>query len=374
MRLRTPLLVTSASGASGNGFGALLVFESDGSLPDVKKIWDGLVRPALCLTMAFHPVLDCPQICYSSRMSKPMLETIWLTLAAVAAPTLAYALPPAATWAVQGANHYTVRPNITYGTFNNYEAKLDVYQRRDAAGPQPTLIFFHGGGWIQGAKESSAMSVLPWLEMGWNVVNVEYRLARVSLAPAAVEDCLCALRWVGAHAKDFNFDLARLVVTGESAGGHLALTTAMIPASAGLDRQCPGGTFTTSQIPELPKLAAIIDFYGITDVNDMLAGPNLRAYAVEWIGSQPGQAEIARRVSPLTYVRAGLPPVLMIQGDSDPVVPYSQTTRLRDALTAAGVPNQLVTIPGGKHGNFSPEERIKIFTTIHEFLAKYHIS
>jgi len=218
------------------------------------------------------------------------------------------------------------------------------------------------------------MSILPWMEMGWNVVNVEYRMARVSLAPAAVEDCLCALRWVGAHAKDFNFDLSHLVVTGESAGGHLALTTGMIPTSAGLDRQCPGGGFTSNTIAELPKVAAIISWYGITDLNDMLAGPNLRTYAVEWFGSIPDQAVIAKRVSPLTYVRAGLPPVLMIHGDSDPIVPYTQATRLRDALTSAGVPNQLLTIPGGKHGNFSPEERIKIYMTIHEFLAKYHVS
>jgi len=79
--------------------------------------------------------------------SIPRILTTFLTL------STAYAqLPPAATWAVESANHYAVRANITYGTFNNYEAKLDVYQRRDASGPQPTVIFFHGGGWILGTK------------------------------------------------------------------------------------------------------------------------------------------------------------------------------------------------------------------------------
>ena len=301
-----------------------------------------------------------------------MFKTIWLTLAA-AAVGLAQ-LPPAATWAVHGANEYAVRANIVYGTFNNYEAKLDLYQRRDAQGPQPTVIFFHGGGWILGTKEASTMSILPWLEMGWDVVNVEYRMARVSLAPAAVEDCLCALRWVGVHAKDMNFDLSRLVVTGESAGGHLALTTGMIPESAGLDRECPGAGFTNNTVAPLPKVAAIISWYGITDLNDMLSGPNLRRYAVEWFGSQPDQEALAKRVSPLTYVRSGLPPILLIHGGSDPIVPHTQATRLRDALKSAGVESELLTIPGGGHGNFSPEERIKIYTTIHEFLAKYHLS
>ena len=292
-----------------------------------------------------------------------MLKVPLLVLLAASA---GYAqLSPSATWAAQGANHYAIRPNLTYGTRNNFETKLDVYQRRDVTDPQPTLIFIHGGGWTGGSKEGSLMSLLPWFEMGWNVVNVEYRLARISQAPAAVEDCLCALRWIGAHAKDYNFDLAHMVVTGESAGGHLALTTGMIPMSAGLDRQCPG--------PDLPKVAAIVNWFGITDVNDILDGPNQKSYAVEWLGSLPNKEAIAKRVSPLEYVRAGLPPVLTIHGDADPTVPYTHATRLRDALSTAGVTNQLLTIPGGKHGGFTPEERVKIYETIRAFLTTNHV-
>jgi acetyl esterase/lipase len=202
---------------------------------------------------------------------------------------------------------------------------------------------------------------MPWFEMGWNVVNIEYRLARISLAPAAVEDCLCALRFIAAQAKTYAIDTSRLVVSGDSAGGHLALTTGMIPESAGLDRQCPGAP--------LPKVAAIIDWYGITDVADLLEGPNRKTYAVQWLGSLPNREEIAGRVSPLTYVTSGLPPILSIQGDADPTVPYSHSVRLQEALDKVGVAHQLVTIPGGKHGNFTPEERTTIYVAIHQFLA-----
>jgi acetyl esterase/lipase len=274
-------------------------------------------------------------------------------------------LSPQATWATEAQNRYTIKPNITYGIQNNFETKLDVYQRKDTTGPQPTIIYIHGGGWTGGSKEASVMSLFPYFEMGWNVVNVEYRLEKISPAPAAVEDCLCALRWIGQHAREYNIDPAKLVVTGESAGGHLALTTGMIPMSAGLDRQCPG--------PDLPKVAAILDWYGITDVNDILDGPNQKAYAVQWLGSMPNKEQIAKRVSPLEYVRAGLPPILMIQGDADPTVPYSHSVRLHAALDAAGVPNELVTIPGGKHGNFTPEERVRIHKATRDFLAKYHL-
>ena len=257
---------------------------------------------------------------------------------------------------------YRVVANVTYLTANNFDAKLDVYSRTDATTPQPTLIWIHGGGWIQGNKETATFNVLPYLEMGWNVVNVEYRLGKVSLAPAAVEDCLCALRWVIRNANEYHFDVTKLVVSGGSAGGHLALTTAMIPASAGLDRQCPG--------TDALKVAAVVDWFGITDVADLLDGPNMKTYAVQWLGSTPDRVEIAKRVSPLTYVRPGLPPVLTIHGDADVTVPYQHAVRLHEALSKVNVPNQLLTIPGGKHGNFTPDERTKIFVTIRDFLAK----
>jgi acetyl esterase/lipase len=258
---------------------------------------------------------------------------------------------------------YQMVPNITYLTATNFDAKLDVYTQRGAATPAPTLIYFHGGGWTGGTKEGSSLTFLPFLNMGWNVVNVEYRLAKVSPAPAAVEDCLCALRWVYRNAKQYNIDLTKLVVTGNSAGGHLALTTGMVPASAGLDRQCPGA--------ETLKVAAVINWYGITDVVDLLDGPNLKTYAVQWLGSLPNREEVARRVSPLTYVRAGLPPVLTIQGDADPVVPYTHSVRLTQALEKAGVPTQLVTIPGGRHGGFTRDETLMIYGVIRQFLTKH---
>src|SRR6266404_2683649 len=164
------------------------------------------------------------------------------------------------------SNRYRIVSNVTYLTANNWEAKLDVYVPREAGAPNPTVIYIHGGGWVGGAKETSWLQLVPYLEAGWSVVNVEYRLARVSLAPAAVEDCRCALRWVIRNAKQYNFDTSKLVVTGHSAGGHLSLTTGILPASAGLDRECPGS--------EDLKVAAIVNWFGISDVVDLLDGPN----------------------------------------------------------------------------------------------------
>jgi len=289
-------------------------------------------------------------------------------------------LPEAERWGAQVENAYEVEPNVTYLVANNYQAKLDVYYPPREKAAVPVVMTIHGGGWIEGTKEASILGVLPYLQMGFAVVNVEYRLARVSPAPAAVEDCLCALHWIGRNAQKYHFDLSKVIVTGESAGGHLALTTAMIPFSAGFENECAndddlGSRRHKGQWTDFrPKVAAVINWYGITDVADMLQGPHIRSYAVSWLGSAPNREELARRVSPLTYVVAGLPPVLTIHGDADQIVPYSHATRLRDALNKAGVRNRLLTIAGGDHGDFTADQQIVAYEAIRQFLAELGIT
>ncbi|HUP51234.1 MAG TPA: alpha/beta hydrolase [Longimicrobiales bacterium] len=265
--------------------------------------------------------------------------------------------------AVSISAQYRIVPNVVYGVSDNFETKVDLYLPRGQQTPAPTLIQIHGGGWVGGNKEANALRFLPYLEMGWAVANVQYRLGQVGLAPAAVEDSLCALRWVIRNAEQYGLDTDRIVVTGYSAGGHLALTTGITPASEGLDRQCPGN--------EPLRVAAIVNWYGITDVGDLLDGANMRSYAVQWMGSLPDREAVAERVSPLTYVRGGLPPVLTIHGDADPVVPYTHAVRLQDALDRAGVPNRLHTVPGGGHGNFTVAEYQDIYETVRQFLAEH---
>jgi len=282
----------------------------------------------------------------------------------------------AATFAAD-LSRYEVHTNIVYHTANNYEAKLDVYlpaRSTSAAQPTPVVIVIHGGGWIAGTKEERVFEVLPYLQMGFAAVNVEYRMAQVSLAPAAVEDCRCALHWVFANAKRFNFDPTRVVLQGGSAGGHLALTTGMLTPAAGFDRECPSGAENVwsgnATTDNDPKVAAIVNWFGISDVVDELHGANAKGYAVIWLGDQPNADEIAKRVSPISYVNKNNPPIITIHGDKDALVPYQQSVRLHKALDAAGVINQLLTVPGAGHGGFSYEQNQQAWAAIREFLKK----
>ena len=263
-------------------------------------------------------------------------------------------------------------PNVTYAKASNYELKLDLYLPRNRTRPVPTLILFHGGGWVDGQKERNVLYLLPYLELGWSAINVEYRTARQAPAPAAVEDCRCALRWITYHARDYSLDPSRFVLTGTSAGGHLSLMTGMLPANNIFDRQCPieGNDRWNSATVPVPKVAAIVNWFGIGDVADLVEGPNARNYAREWFGSMSNPEQLAKQLSPINYVRAGLPPIITIHGEFDDVAPYNHAVRLHAALDKVGVPNRLVTIKGRKHGGFNREEMMQSYEAIREFLRK----
>ncbi len=278
-------------------------------------------------------------------------------------------------WVDYASADYDILPNITYSIANNTELKLDLYLPKDRRAPKPTLVLFHGGGWVDGQKERNVFQLLPYLSLGWAVINVEYRLARNSPAPAAVEDCRCALRWVAYHAKEHNLDTSKIVLTGGSAGGHLALITGMLPPQSVFDRQCATDSATRWREATEPqiKAAAIVNWYGITDVAELLDGPNAKHYAIEWFGSMKDREELARQLSPINYVRAGLPPIITIHGDQDDIVPYAQAVRLHAALDKAGVPNQLITLAGRRHGGFNRQDLVNSFAIIREFLRKHNI-
>lgn len=275
-------------------------------------------------------------------------------------------------WIDYVAGDYDIVPNVTYAKANNIDLKLDLYLPRNRTTPKATLILFHGGGWVDGQKERNVLFLLPYLELGWAAINVEYRMGHQSPAPAAVEDARCALRWITYRARQYSLDPSKFVLTGTSAGGHLSLITGMLPSQNVFDRQCVvegEDRWNASTMPEL-KVAAIVNWYGITDVADLLAGPNTKNYAREWFGSLSNAEALAKQVSPLSYVRAGVPPIITIHGDLDDVVPYSHAVRLHAALEKAGVRNSLVTVKGRKHGGFNRQELSDSYEAIRDFLRK----
>lgn len=262
-------------------------------------------------------------------------------------------------WSRAAALDYQVEGNIRYDKYP--ETVLDVIQpAAPALANRPGVVVIHGGGWVNGEKNWMFVEYcLPLVRHGFVVANVEYRLANSAPAPAAVSDALQATQWFHDHAAQYKVDANRIVVTGASAGGHLALMVGMTPASANLG-------------PAV-RVAGVIDFSGIADVPDQLEGPNARGYAAQWIPEQPNRMDVARAMSPMTYVRKGLPPILALHGDADPLVPYEQSVNLTKAIRAAGGDAELITVRDGKH-DFTPMQMDEIWPQIFKWLKKHKIS
>jgi len=248
-----------------------------------------------------------------------------------------------------------VETNIAYDHYP--QTVLDVFTPPNGkASKHCGVLMIHGGGWVNGTKESMVERwVLPWVDKGCVVANVEYRLAAVATAPAAIEDALKAAEWFSKNAKKYNVDTGRVVVSGGSAGGHLALMVGMTPK--------------TAKFGPVGKAALVVNFYGITDVEDQLGGPNERKYAVTWVPPSEGRMELARRVSPLTYVRKDVPPILTIHGTADQTVPYEHGVRLTKELRDAGADAEMISVPEGRHG-FTPEQMASLWPQIFEFCRR----
>jgi acetyl esterase/lipase len=253
--------------------------------------------------------------------------------------------------------------DLTYLKIGENNLTLDVYQN-PKTGSAPVLVYFHGGGWVKGERPHSYTSFRSYLAMGFSVVSVDYRLAPAAPAPAAVQDARCALSWVKQNAVKYHFDLDHVVVYGTSAGGHLALMGGMMQSSANVD---------LPQCADLPKVAAILDFYGPTDLIDITGPANTRGWASRWITDAPNAADMAKRMSPMTYVRSGLPATFIVHGDADPTVPYDHSVRLQKALNAVGIPNQLFTVAGGAHGKFDDDQKKAVTAAIQEFLRQQKV-
>ena len=248
---------------------------------------------------------------------------------------------------------YHVEGNLPYGPLT--KQRLDVIYP-NGAGPKgttvlPGVIMFHGGGWIDNnpaaLKASMSSFFSRFLAHGFIVCNVEYRLADGTpdgaIAPAAVQDALLAAKWFWDHLDYYHVDRARYVVTGASAGGHLALMVGMATPEAQL-----GPTSPTDY-----KIAAIVNGYGPPDVTDLLARGV--SFAVQWLpANTPNRAALAVQVSPITYARQDIPPLITVQGANDTTVPIPENQHLDQVLKAAGADASIHLVPGAGHGFSTP--------------------
>lgn len=245
--------------------------------------------------------------------------------------------------------------DIAYIENGDEAQKLDIYlPEKTSNKPLPLIVHIHGGGWRGGNK--FPCPVVGMVLKGYAVASVEYRFSQKAIFPAQIQDCQAAIRWLRAHAKQYNFDTDHLGAVGGSAGGHLS---ALVGTSGGKKAFAPiGGHLDYSD-----RVQAVCDIYGPTDfsavVQQAAEDKNVKNIFQFNTPSDPYSGLIGTRlddkpkaeaVSPMHYVSKDNPPFLILHGTHDTLVPYAQSVQFDAALKAQGVPVWLQTIPGAGHG------------------------
>jgi acetyl esterase/lipase len=264
----------------------------------------------------------------------------------------------------RAASHRLNESNIVYTTDSTGAHRLDVHLPSGTApaGGWPVVLAIHGGGWRGGDKLGYEGVVDAELTAaGYAVVAPDYTLSRPghSSWPLNLNEVRQSVRWVKENAAGFDFDSSAIAAMGESAGAHLALMLGTDPGPA-------------DSKGVKARVEAVVDFYGPTDLTSLYNESPAAGLAVsQYIGGKPTQfpAQYAN-ASPVTHISAATPPVLIVHGTADQLVPFTQSVELAQDLSADGVPNQLIPVEGAPHGFGLVVNGIDLGPSVVEFLRQ----
>ena len=242
---------------------------------------------------------------------------------------------------IELADNAWVMRDVEYGVVDGYSLRLDAYLPMDDD-IHPAVVLIHGGGWRGGDKSSFRRTALGYVAEGVSAFSLNYRLSGVAPYPAAVEDCVAAIRYLRDHAGGYNIDPDRLAAQGGSAGAHLSLMMALLEPEA--DEVDAAGE------PLKNRLVCVASKCGPTDFTADDSMHQERAAVAFLGGPREGREDVYAEASPATHVSPDDPPVLMVHGTEDRTVPYTQAEILRERCEEVGVSFELVTIEGAGHG------------------------
>lgn len=247
------------------------------------------------------------------------------------------------------------RQDVVYAERESGPLELDLYLPADD-GPHPLVVWIHGGAWMEGDRTWMDELARGLPDRGYALASVSYRLTDVATFPAQIEDCRAAVRWLRAHADEYDLDPDRVSAWGPSAGGHLVA----------LLGTAPDATFDSVERTVNPDAShavdAVIDFYGPSDLRAMAEDPSDIDHGASASpegrligGAVRDNPEEAAAASPVTYVDGSEPPFLVAHGSADRVVPPEQSERLVSALREADDEVTYHVVPGAGHVELEDE-------------------
>jgi acetyl esterase/lipase len=248
--------------------------------------------------------------------------------------------------------------DISYGP--DPMQKLDIHHKKGNQ-KRPVIFFIHGGGWVMGDKDFSRFVVPTWVDLGYTVVSINYRLAPSSTHPAQIEDCAMALKWVINNIKNYGGNPNQIALTGHSAGAQL---TALLVTDEKLHKKYG---INIKNVKCWFPLSGIYDF----NLPENYYHPSLDGYNNAYLGTNANNKYAA---SAINYVDGNEPPSLILHGGDDWLVPKTNSINLYNKLKRKGADSTLSIVKGYWHSHILMcfgEAGHKPTYIVNKFLAKH---
>ncbi len=258
--------------------------------------------------------------------------------------------------------------DVAYERIGDVTEAMDIYQPSQTGVVYPAVILVHGGGWSAGDKKDFTTLGEGLARAGYVAFNVNYRLATAegNKYPAQLDDVQTAVRWIRAHAKEYDINPNKLGALGASAGGHLVALLGTMDTRNNSDKALSKYS---------SRVDCVVDFFGPADFTPKHVknyNPLVMNILVNFFGKTPQEAPaLYREASPVTHINSKTVPFLIFQGTSDPLVPYSQSVELYNDLKAKHIEAKLVLFKGEGHGFSKPEDNQTALKDTLAFFAKH---
>ncbi|MHC4452586.1 MAG: alpha/beta hydrolase fold domain-containing protein, partial [Planctomycetota bacterium] len=241
---------------------------------------------------------------------------------------------------IEDEKRVVIHRDLVYAVVDGRELELDLYLPADRTSRTPLVLWMHGGSWMYGTHHDCRVD---WLaEEGFAVASIAYRKSLEAKWPAQLHDTKAAVRWLRAHAGQYRLRTDRMAAAGMSSGAHLALMLGLKRDEDEAEHEHPS------------SVDAVISYYGPTD----LAWYGATSRTANWWG-QPiptllgvaprDDPERARDASPIYQIRRDSPPVLLIHGEDDHLVPKTQSETFHQRYREASLSSRLVLVADAGH-------------------------
>jgi acetyl esterase/lipase len=243
----------------------------------------------------------------------------------------------------------TATNDLVYSKVGSTELKLDIAYPVEGAGPFPAVVVLYGGAWRTGNKWGNRPTLAQFARRGYVAISPQYRHCPKNVFPAQVHDVKAAVRWLRSHAAEYRVDVDHIGAMGFSAGGHLSMMLGVTGPEDGLEGDVPPGSPSS-------RVQAVVNFFGPSDLNATDVPDIAVGLVRDFLGARASdRPDLAAKASPVTFLSKDDAAILTFHGTKDPLVPYSQSIKLGEAMTKVGLPGRVELIVGAGHGWTGPE-------------------